>query len=230
MITPPPIDLMYDGPAHDFERNGLEFLGYYKDICGLQPNERMLDVGCGIGRKTIPLTEYLTEGSYEGFDCKEIGIKWCQENITPKYPNFQFQHVNVYAPGYNVEGTILAEGFTFPYPDEEFDFIVLGSVFTHMHHSAVHAYMHEIYRVMKPNGRCFISWFLWGLETQPANFPHRHKYGWCNTHELDFVYETDYVVRLYNHCKMFVSLIEQGTWFGSKGLSYQDLILAEKRV
>src|SRR6516165_10434670 len=65
----PPLELMHDGPVgfEEFKTNGEEFFRYYTELCDLKPNEKMLDVGCGIGRKTFLLTTYLSaEGSYEG--------------------------------------------------------------------------------------------------------------------------------------------------------------------
>src|SRR6478609_6133826 len=67
----PAVAEMFDGPAslEEFKANGDEFLGIYKNICGLQADEAILDVGSGSGRKTIPLTTYLSAGArYEGID------------------------------------------------------------------------------------------------------------------------------------------------------------------
>src|SRR6267378_931984 len=92
----PPVEAMFDGPAslEEFKANGDEFLRIYKDICGIQPTERMLDVGCGIGRKTVPLTGYLTGAArYEGIDANAFGVEWCTRNISPRFPNFRFQWV-----------------------------------------------------------------------------------------------------------------------------------------
>ena len=59
----PPTRLRFDGPQDflTFKRNGEEFLRHYIELCDLKPNEKILDVGCGIGRKTVPLTKYLDE-------------------------------------------------------------------------------------------------------------------------------------------------------------------------
>ena len=48
----------------------------------------MLDVGCGTGRMAVPLTGYLSDEEYEGFDLMPEVIEWCQENITPDIPTF----------------------------------------------------------------------------------------------------------------------------------------------
>ena len=92
-----------------------------------------MDVGCGIGRMAVPLINYLTEvGSYDGFDIIKPNINWCMNNITPRFPHFRFQHVDIYNKHYNNTGTLQANTFSFPYPDESFNFVLLTSVFTHM--------------------------------------------------------------------------------------------------
>ena len=103
----PPLELMHDGPVgfEEFKTNGEEFFRYYTELCDLKPNERMLDVGSGIGRKTFLLTDYLNdEGSYEGLDIVKTGIDWCTERITRKYPRFKFQLIDVCNQHYNPTG------------------------------------------------------------------------------------------------------------------------------
>jgi hypothetical protein len=58
----PPLELMHDGAVEfeEFKRNGEEFFRFYTELCGLKPYKRMVDVGCGIGRKTFLLTTYLS--------------------------------------------------------------------------------------------------------------------------------------------------------------------------
>jgi SAM-dependent methyltransferase len=73
----PDVEAMFDGPPtlEEFKANGEEFLRIYREIAHLQPNEKMLDVGCGTGRKTLPLTQYLNEHAvYQGIDITKAGI------------------------------------------------------------------------------------------------------------------------------------------------------------
>lgn len=230
----PPTNMMFDGPqdVYTFRTNGEEFLGHYRDICGLRPDEHMLDVGSGIGRKTIPLTAYLSPlGSYNGIDCVEVGVKWCQENITSRFPYFQFQHVDVYAPGYNPNGVIQPADFVFPFADESFDFVALGSVFTHMQHGDMCHYLHEVSRVLRPGGRCLITWFLWPIERPHPIFPHGHKYGWMadkNMPESAIAFDEDAIAMDYTDAGLRVQRVEYGSWSGRSGMSYQDMILSSK--
>ena len=73
----PPLSLMYDGPAgyQEFKENGAEFLKYYVEVCNLRPDEAVLDIGSGTGRKTLPLLGYLSErGSYLGMEIVKSGV------------------------------------------------------------------------------------------------------------------------------------------------------------
>jgi len=145
----------------DFRATGDEFFGLFRELVGLRPDDRVLDVGCGIGRIARPLTGYLNdEGSYDGFDVAEIAIKWCSRNYTPRHPNFHFRHVAVANGSYNPSGAQPAETFVFPYENASFDFVFLTSVFTHMMPAEVQRYAGEIERVLAPGGRCLSTFFL----------------------------------------------------------------------
>jgi ubiquinone/menaquinone biosynthesis C-methylase UbiE len=145
----------------DFKIVGEEFFKYFVEFGGLKPYERVLDVGCGIGRMAVPLTRYLNEkGSYEGFDVWAEGINWATKNITPKFPNFHFKFVDVQNKGYNPKGKLRAAEFKFPFENESFDFVFLTSVFTHMVPKDLENYLSEIARVLKTSGRCLITFFL----------------------------------------------------------------------
>ena len=70
-----------------FKATGDEFLGYLVDLCGLQPGDAVLDVGCGSGRMALPLTGYLnSEGHYAGFDVSRDAIAWPWSSIPPRHP------------------------------------------------------------------------------------------------------------------------------------------------
>jgi SAM-dependent methyltransferase len=156
----PPARLHSVGDS-DFRKTGEEFVALFRELVELSPSERVLDVGCGIGRMARPLAGYLNrEGSYDGFDVSEIAIRWCQRHYGRRYPNFHFKHVNVANSSYNPGRGVGADAFAFPYPASSFDFVFLTSVFTHMLAPGVERYMREVSRVLAPGGRCLATFFL----------------------------------------------------------------------
>ncbi|SRR6266404_1785577 len=67
-LTPPDELMFVGGGLEDFNKVGEAFLRDFQIRCRLRPNERVLDVGCGVGRIAIPLTEFLnSDARYEGF-------------------------------------------------------------------------------------------------------------------------------------------------------------------
>jgi SAM-dependent methyltransferase len=145
---------------------GESFLRRFVELGGLSPDETVLEPGCGRGRMAKPLSRYLSPtGSYDGFDVVQKAIEWCEKNIASDRPNFHFRHVDIANRAYNPEGRLDPEEFEFPYPAEAFDFAFLTSVFTHMLPPEVRHYLSEIRRVLRPNGRCLMTFFLLNEES-----------------------------------------------------------------
>jgi ubiquinone/menaquinone biosynthesis C-methylase UbiE len=242
-LVPPP-EMMFDGPVgyEVFKENGEEFLGHYIELGGLKPDERMLDVGSGIGRKTLPLVTYLSRsGSYEGLDIVEKGVRWCTENYTSRFPNFHFHRIDVYNKMYNPHGTQKGMEYRLPFPDEEFDFLVMNSVFTHMLAEEVENYLSEVVRVLKVGGRCFISFFLLKPESLKliaegkSTIDLRYDFGPAKAvsremPESAIGFDEAYVKDLFARRGLEIkNPIRYGSWCGRADyLSYQDLIVAVK--
>jgi len=239
----PPVAYMYDGPPGlaEFKANGEEFLKIYRENCGLRPDERMLDIGCGTGRKTWPLTQYFdARGVYEGVDITKQGIDWCGEKITPRFPNFHFQQIDVYNKLYNPHGTHSANEYKFPFPDASFSFVMLGSVFTHMLPDDLENYLREVARMSAAGGRCLISYFLLNdeslrhVEAGEGTLDLKHafdNYRVISTEvpEEAIAFDESWVRDLYEKLGLKIVRLDYGSWCGRANyLSYQDLVLAVK--
>lgn len=162
----PPVEQMRFRYARTVGREGFVRIGQrlvdrFVKECDLRPDEDVLDIGSGVGRVAIGLTHFLTpDARYEGFDVDGEGIAWCQQNLTPRFPNFGFQVADVHNTQYHPEGSQPASAYRFPYDDESFDFAFLISVFTHMLPLDLEQYLREIRRVLRPGGRCAATMFV----------------------------------------------------------------------
>lgn len=233
--------------ANSYKNYGKFFLRYFKSVCKLKKSGRVLDVGCGSGIVAAPLTTYLNhKGKYEGFDINQEIIDWCKNNISPKYPNFNFQIVDVYNGKYNPHGIIDPAKFKFPYKSDYFDIVVLSSVFTHMLPKDLEHYMSEISRVLKRGGKCVISYILIDDTTDrlikdklsSVHFKYKFKnYRTINKSDIrgsleDVVaYDASYLLGIYKKNKLKINMpIYFGYWSGRKikSLHKQDIIIATK--
>jgi ubiquinone/menaquinone biosynthesis C-methylase UbiE len=239
----PAVEDMFDGPQslEEFKANGEEFVKIYKEICGLQPDEKMLDVGSGIGRKTLPLTRYLNDRAvYEGIDITKAGIDWCREKITLRFPNFHFQQIDVYNKLYNPLGKYQPSEYKFPFADESFSFVMLGSVFTHMLPADAENYLSEVCRVLTKGGRCLISYFLLNeeslrlIESAESTLDLKYVFDDYRTISREVPEEAialaESLIRgMYSKLGLKIMRLDYGSWCGRANyLSYQDLILAVK--
>ena len=235
-LTPP----RYLDFAGNFPGAGQEYVDYFKELCGLQPNHRVLDMGCGVGRVAVPLAEYLTAGSYEGLDIVPSGVRWCEKNITPKYPRFRFQVADIYNKMYNPGGRLKSSDYRFPFSDGEFDLVFLISVFTHLLPGDLEHYVSEVSRVLRPGGKCLYTTFLLDdearqdMECGKSAFDFRYKLPGCWTSdpvtpETAVAYEESAVAPLLSRYSLEADPTHFGAWSGrSSYLSYGDIVTSTK--
>lgn len=238
----PPKRLNFVGSS-EFKKVGDEFVDHFIKLGNLKPNNVVLDIGCGIGRMAIPLTKYLTNGEFYGFDIDKRGIKWCQKNISKKFPNFHFEYVDIFNKYYNKKGKIHADKFIFPYENNKFDFIFATSVFTHMLPEQITQYLAEIKRVMKPGGKCFLTWFSIDEEAEKnitnhisnCDFKYKYKeycfYSHKNVPEAEIGYKENWITEQLRKINCNENLkIYHGSWSNRKdSLSYQDIFISKKK-
>jgi SAM-dependent methyltransferase len=234
----PPRRLGFVGSG-DFRTAGEEFREVFVSLGGLRPDDDVLDVGSGVGRGAIGLTGWL-QGRYEGIDVVRRGIQWCQQAITPRYPNFHFQVADVYNRHYNPVGRFSASEYRFPYEDQFFDFVVLTSVFTHLLPADRDNYISEIARVLRPTGRCLATFFLLNDEARLSlqngrsslNFRFSRPGYWTDNEripEAAVAYEETDVREELERSGLRIAKVRYGVWSGrSGGVGWQDLLVAER--
>jgi len=229
----PPRRLNFVG-SKDFKAVGDEFVELFKNVGGLKPTDRVLDIGSGIGRMALPLTSFLKEGRYEGFDIDARGVEWCQQHITPQHSHFNFQYVDLYNKYYNSKAATAPSDFKFPYPDSSFDFVFATSVFTHLLPDDAHHYLKEIERVLAPGGTAFLTWFVltedrieqMKSESANADFAYRYKdtdfcfYSHASNPEAEIAYTKSWLQN-----QLPGAQFHSGSWCGSDGVSYQDIVI-----
>jgi|SRR5579863_5523331 SAM-dependent methyltransferase len=241
-MTPPRSLRLFFAGDGDFGAIGKEFVSYFQRFCNLQADHRVLDMGCGTGRMAIPLTEYLSSrGSYEGVDVVPRGIKWCSAHITPRYPNFRFHLADIFSEAYNRTGRFRASDYRFPFDDNSFDFAFLTSVFTHLLPEGVERYLSELHRVLRPGGRCLITWFVLNRESEAllsqgkSSIDVPHLVGECRIGNLlvpeEAVAHPEFKILGYYRNAGFVvePPVRYGSWCGrTTFLSFQDICITHK--
>lgn len=226
----------------DFLAQGKHHLELLKKYADLKGNHSVLDIGCGIGRAAVALTQYLSEeGKYEGFDVVEKGIVWCKKHIAADFPNFNFQYVPLNNDLYHFTDK-KAEDFVFPYENNSFETIFLFSVFTHMQPLEVQNYFNEIQRVLKPGGKCLGTFFLYDDENEEAisnkqnkiNFPYeRENYRLMNEKvpSANIAFDEKYIDKMIKISNLKLENKIYGNWSKRtcEGLfDFQDILVFKK--
>ncbi len=230
--TPPRRLRLFVGDG-DFHATGREFLAYFVRIGELQPHDRVLDIGCGIGRMARVLVPVLRPpGAYAGFDVNPAAVEWCTRRYRSTPAPFAFQSVDVRNGFYNPGGRVAPSEFVFPYGDGQFDLAIATSVFTHLLPDAAAQYLSEAARVLRPGGRLFSTWFI-SRANGPAGTDRVSAPGLGGRQLIDaaapeaaVAYADDRLRDLLSAARFTLRAEHPGTWSGRDGTSYQDIVLA----
>jgi SAM-dependent methyltransferase len=243
---PGPEQIFVGGSQEDFRQIGVDTLRSLVKHCKIGASGKVLDVGCGIGRVALPLTQWLDDsGEYLGFDVVESGIRWCNEYIAGKYPNFRFLHLNLQNDYYNPAGVANAGDVMLPAPNRHFDLALFSSVFTHLPEDHARAYLELAGRHLAEDGQVWATWFLMDDEARAAvaqgatslafdlesgSRTFHLGSGFNRLHAV--AYDWDGVQSLYASHGFEIALLQRGNWCaraGKIGGGYQDLIVANRQ-
>lgn len=195
---------------------------------GLRPEHRVLDIGSGVGNLAVSLIGYL-HGGYDGVEIHPEAVAWCQKTITPRHPSYRFHRADLASSAYNPSGTASASTYRFPFPDRSFDFILLGSVFTHMLPDDIEHYLGEISRVLARGGACVASFFLLNDETRRGieaghsfmSFEFTHASRLCRLHrvstpEAAVAVDEAFVERAIREAGLHIQHLRRGKWWSGE--------------
>ena len=134
-----------------------EFVNLARSMGFFRDGNTILDLGCGNGRFGICFADRPVR--YVGVDVVPQCIDFCKRTFA-EYSHMKFLHLDVWNEVFNPTGKLRPEALKLPFVDECFDDLIAYSVFTHLQYPNVaDRYMQEVWRVLKPGGRFFSSWY-----------------------------------------------------------------------
>ena len=234
----PPESLLGGVGPGDYLAAGELTVSLLERYAGLAASDRVLDVGCGLGRIAWPLAGKLEgRGSYAGFDVVRAYVDWCVEGLRLDPARFQFCHADVHTSFYNPEGAVAAEDFVFPWADASFDLAIATSLFTHLLPGAVSHYLGQIARTLRQGGRLFASFYLLddrvrgpaaaGVTDPPFPFPTEHGLlRDASVPESAVAIETEWLLAACAAAGLGVTGVHPGKWQERDGPYYQDVVIA----
>jgi SAM-dependent methyltransferase len=236
----PPDHLLAGVGWGDFWENGFHLVDLIGRFAALRPDDRVLDVGCGLGRVAWPLSRKLGEtATYDGIDTVREYYEWCTGGLGLDPKRFRFHLSDIYNTFYNPAGAIRAADYRFPFDDGTFTLAIATSLFTHLNAEATANYLREISRVLQPRGRLFASFFVLDNESRVAleNGPTAPEFTTPFEHGLlsdpanpDFAiaFDATWLHQLFLSCGFRIDAYQQGIWRRTAGPTHQDLVVASR--
>ena len=218
----------------DFKSFGDKFCKDIINTCKVTQNNKILDVGCGIGRIARPFAKFLSsDGYYCGFDILKSDIEWCKKQYAD-YKNFNFNSFPIINDLYLSQAQCEAKDFNFPFKEKSFDLVILISVFTHMQAAAVKNYFYQISKVLKSGGKIYGSFFLTESDKSYSLFPYSHdKFCLHNTKvkNANVAYDKEYIYNIAKSFELEVMSERMGWWNNGNidgCFDFQDIVIFKK--
>jgi SAM-dependent methyltransferase len=235
----------WDGGGDPAAIGAANFTSIIENLA-LRRDAAVLDFGCGIGRISILLAEFLNEGGQVvGSDIVPGQIHFCREQFAHVFANATFYCLQASNPLYAQYVTATADAT--PAVNEElffqkyrdaFDLIVAFSVFTHFDPTMAAHYLKSLRDITKPSGHLFLTWFL-GHPNNPVesrlgpeeNFQDR------SGNLLSAIFSLAAVEQLSSSAGLLIERISYGYWrdwpvniHGLKAQNGQDIVILRRPV
>jgi len=212
----------------------------------LRRSDLVLDFGCGIGRTSVFLAEFLNEGGQiVGTDIVPGQIQFCREQFVNVFQNATFHCLR--SKNLHYDSLIASTAHATPAIDEEeffskyrevFDVVVAFSVFTHFDPPMAAHFLRNLRDVTKTGGHLFLTWLL-DHPNNPAQFhglPARlgagESFSDPSGNLLFALYSPRAVANLAASANLPIVRISYGTWRGFpcslKGQHPLDIVILEK--
>jgi SAM-dependent methyltransferase len=215
-----------------------------KELAGLGPSSRVLDIGCGLGRVAWPLARELgPDGSYDGFDAAKAYIEWCANGPALDPQRVRFHWFDIRSSVYNPAGTIDGENLAFPWSDHAFTLAIANSLFTHLSAAGTRNYLRETARTLQRGGRLFASFFVLDDESLAAiadhetfpNFTDAVDHGRiadAGSPDAAIAFDAPWLHQQFLDCGFAIEIYRQGRWRDPEVIHdelFQDFVVAVKR-
>jgi len=219
---------------------GARWAETFEHLGALSADSAVLDIGCGPGRMAIGIGERFAfkNPAYLGFDIIRRDIDFCTREITGKYPQFKFAHLDVFNGHYNPKGSMRPETVRFPTRGGAYDFAFATSVFTHMRTPELQTYLRETGRSLRGGGKFLATFFCIedGIEApEPPRFDFAtqvdsNSYTATPTNPEDVIgYRLDFVLESFTRAGYTDVTFHRGGWPGLQGCKHsQDIVVATK--
>jgi len=147
------------GMRYVFSRRGLWVINTpYRRIlaaANIGPQDRVLDLGCGIGNILIALAERIAFGH------PPIGV-----DVSPALIDIGRGEIRKAGLEKKIELRV-APATRLPFDDASFDVVLTSHVIKHLDDEALAASLHEVARLLRPGGR----FLIWEFKKSPLSAP-----------------------------------------------------------
>lgn len=224
-----------DRDADQAKAGRLNFVTIVNTV-SLPRDAAVLDFGCGIGRTSAPLADYLSAGRVVGTDIIPEQIQFCRDELSTRFPNASFYCTATAGSNPHYDHLIgqadaVPEADFFSRHEGEFDIVVAFSVFSHFNPDMSAHYLSALRPMLKPHGRMVLTWFLDHPRNPPwliGRLPKGHEF--LGPDNLWFaLYAPALVERVAGDAGLAVEQVTFGSWRGwpleLKSQHYQDVVV-----